>query len=323
MRQCLFSVLCFFVAVQASANPDEKKTRPSVSITEIEGKFEIKANDKPFATLHTKGFAKPIVYPIYGPGGETMIRHHPMKKGVKGERADHPHHQSLWFTHGAVNGVSFWHVGDNTGTIVCTKAKHTGSASHKGGGISVSVKLNNEWKKSDGSIVCTDEQDISFFSLPNGDRAIDYSVTVMATHGDVTFGDTKEGTAGIRTNPQLRIDRGAVARNSEGVKGKGIWGKRAKWVDYSAKVEGSPVGVSIFDHPKNLRHPTWWHARDYGLVAANPFGIHNFERKERGTGDFVIKKGGKLTFRYRYLFHKGNADEAKVEAQWKAWAGGK
>ena len=106
----------------------------------------------------------------------------------------------------------------------------------------------------------------------------------------------------------------------KGVKGKAIWGKRAKWVDYWAPVGGKTVGVAIFDHPSNPRHPTWWHARAYGLVAANPFGVHNFERKPAGTGDMKIKAGQSVTFLYRFLFHEGDTKEAKIAERYKAFA---
>lgn len=312
-------VLCSSVSgdvrSSAKAGPLEAKDDGKKVVVTLDGKL--------FSELRYKEYAKPIVYPIIGPGGVTMVRHYPMKKGVEGEASDHPHQQSLWFTHGAVNGVSFWHLGKDAGTIVCTKAAVTDAqtrGSDAGSTHSVAVDLADEWRDSKGKVLCTDEQQIGFTALPNGDRAIDYTITIKASHGDVTFGDTKEGTAGIRTNPKLRIDKGARAENSEGVEGKAIWGKRAKWVDYSATIDGAEVGVAIFDHPSNPRHPTWWHARDYGLVAANPFGIHDFERKGKGTGDMKIASGESVTFRYRFLFHKGDASTAGVSRQYRVWA---
>ena len=127
---------------------------------------------------------------------------------------------------------------------------------------------------------------------------------------------------GIRSNPSLRL-KGPVAKgkavNSEGVEGRAVWGKRAAWVSYWAPVEMNVIGFSIFDHPTNPRHPTWWHARDYGLVAANPFGIHNFERKPKGTGDLKIKDGETVTFRYRFLFHAGDVKSAGIAKRYEAW----
>jgi hypothetical protein len=320
VRCLLFALLASTFSCSLALGGGGTSAKSDSLKAEDDGKtLSVTIGGKPFAELRYKGYPKPIVYPITGPGGVTMVRHYPMKKGVEGEADDHPHQQSLWYTHGDVNGVSFWHIGSNAGTIVCTKAEkiHSKSAAAAPG---IGMRLANEWRDSKGKVLCTDEQTITFVGLPNGDRAIDYSVTIKATHGDVTFGDTKEGTAGIRTHPKLRIDKGAKAVNSAGQEGRSVWGKRAAWVDYSAEIDGKTVGVAIFDHPSNPRHPTWWHARHYGLVAANPFGIHDFERKGRGTGDMKIEKGQSVTFKYRYLFHQGDSDAAKVSQQYKVWA---
>lgn len=191
-----------------------------------------------------------------------------------------------------------------------------------------SLLTKNEWRDADGNVVCTDSRVLGF-GKTGADYFIDYQITIHATNGDVTFADTKEGTMGIRTHSLLRLEadekRGnhtalGKALNSEGHRDRALWGKRAKWVDYWAPVEGNVVGIAIFDHPSNPRHPTWWHARQYGLVAANPFGIHDFEDKPAGTGDMVIKNGSSVTFRYRFLFHSGDADSANIEQRYQDFA---
>jgi len=234
-----------------------------------------------------------------------------MKKGTPNEAGDHPHHQSFWFDHGDVNGISFWDLGENAGQI---KTKRVNKISSDGS--KATIAFENEWNAKDGKTVCTDDQIMTFQSMGDA-TAVDYTITIHASDGDIVFGDTKEGSMGIRTNPSLRIDKGATAINSEGVSGKSIWGKRAKWVDYSADIDGHKVGVAMMDHPSNLRYPTWWHARDYGLVAANPFGIHDFEKKPAGTGDFKLKNSDSITFKYRILFHTGDSKTADIEKQYK------
>jgi hypothetical protein len=107
--------------------------------------------------------------------------------------------------------------------------------------------------------------------------------------------------------------------NSEGARDGDTWGKRATWVDYHGPVNGQLVGVAIFDHPANPRHPTWWHVRDYGLFAANPFGLHDFEKKPAGAGDLVVARGDTVTFRYRFYFHRGDELEGKVAEQFKEY----
>ena len=185
------------------------------------------------------------------------------------------------------------------------------------------IEANNDWVSGEGKVVCRDTTKIILGEV-NGDRFIDYQVIIHASEGDVTFKDTKEGSMGIRTNAALRL-KGEVAKgsaiNSAGDKDAALWGKNAKWVDYWAKVDGKDVGIAIFDHKNNLRHPTTWHARDYGLIAANPFGIHNFKKQEKGVGDFLIKSGDSQTFRYYFLFHKGDHAAANIAEKFDAWVG--
>ena len=145
----------------------------------------------------------------------------------------------------------------------------------------------------------------------------------MATVEDLVLGDTKEGSMGIRMAPEFRL-RGKVARgtclNSEGVIGKPIWGKRASWISYWAMFDEQNVAISIFDHPSNPRHPTWWHARDYGLVAANPFGQHDFESKPEGAGNMNLKLGESVTFSYRFLFHLGDPQKSGLSQKYIEWS---
>ena len=128
---------------------------------------------------------------------------------------------------------------------------------------------------------------------------------------------------GIRMAPEFRL-RGKVARgtclNSEGVIGKPIWGKRASWISYWAMFDEENVAISIFDHPSNPRHPTWWHARDYGLVAANPFGQHDFESKPEGAGNMNLKLGESVTFSYRFLFHLGDPQKSGLSQKYIEWS---
>jgi len=257
--------------------------------------------------------AKPILYPVIGPNDIPMTRRYPIEEAGEGEAKDHPHHASLWYTHGEVNGISFWHIGKDTGEIIHEKfLKLEGNV----------IATRNKWVDSKGNVVCRDERELAFHG-EGDDRAIDVTVKILADSGDVTFGDTKEGSMGIRSNPVLRL-KGSVAKgkalNSAGDTDKALWGKRAAWVSYWAPQEKKVVGFSIFDHPTNPRHPTWWHARDYGLVAANPFGIHNFERKPKGTGDMKVKNGESVTFRYRFLFHANDAKTAGIAKRYEDWA---
>ncbi len=317
---CLLSLIAFFFGSStAFISADD---HGEITVKKNGKKVTVKIDGKLFTEYLFEGNNKPILYPIIGPGEVPMTRNYPMKKDVPNEASDHPHHRSLWFTHGAVNNISFWHEGKNAGTQV-----HSGFEKLAGGKKGI-IKTKNLWKGPKGNTVLTDVRTITI-SKDGDSRVIDYEVTMHASNGKVVLGDTKEGTMGIRTNSLLRLkkdDRRGVkkvtgkALNSGGQKDRSLWGKRAAWVDYWGEVDGKTVGIAIFDHPKNPRHPTWWHARDYGLVAANPFGVHDFERKKPGTGDMTIEDGKKITFKYRFIFHKGNADQAKIGEKYKSFA---
>ncbi len=93
------------MTVGATATADES----SIAISAEEGSFHVSIGDEPFCDVDFRTYEKPIVYPIFGPGQVPMTRNYPMQKGVPNEATDHPHHKSMWFGHGDVNGVSFWH----------------------------------------------------------------------------------------------------------------------------------------------------------------------------------------------------------------------
>ncbi len=261
---------------------------------------------------------RPIIYPIYGPTGAMMTRHFPMRDDVEGEAHDHPHHRSLWFAH-FVNGIDFWTQGEGKGRIV----------SRGGVGIGqddgyLGVVVDTDWIAPNGDMVLAAHSAYWFGVLEDDSRVID--VYVAITPGEdverAVFQDTKEGTMAIRTHPALRLvgdHATGHAVNSAGDTDRELWGKRAEWVAYWGMIDGETCGVAIFDHPDNLRHPTWWHARDYGLIAANPFGIHDFEGAEPGTGDYTLEWGETLTLRYRFVFFAGDAEEADIAGKYAAW----
>jgi hypothetical protein len=151
---------------------------------------------------------------------------------------------------------------------------------------------------------------------------LDFEIELLAGDTELILGDTKEGSMAIRLAPTMRV-KGEVAQgqilSSEGLRDGDTWGKRAAWVDTTGPVGGQTVGVTIFDHPDNPRHPTWWHVRTYGLFAANPFGIHDFEKKPEGTGDYRVPAGGSVRFRYRFLFHHGDPDDVDIAGYYAAY----
>lgn len=265
-------------------------------------------------------------YPVMGPGGVNMTRSWPMRDDVAGEEKDHQHHRSLWFSHGAVNGVDFWAETAKAGRI-----QHDQFLEVKSGKDEGVIKSTCKWVAPDGKVVCTDERTFRVYNRPKNERLFDFEITIKApSDRDVLFGDTKEGTMAVRVNEQLRV-KGKMATGhivmdtglrDDAPPARGdtkTWGKRAAWCDYNGKVDGKAVGIAIFDHPSNPVHPTYWHVRDYGLFAANPFGIHDFERKEPGAGNLNIPAGKSVTFKYRFYIHEGDEQQAKVAERYKEY----
>ncbi len=299
---------------------------PSVELERHVGdRILVTVDGQPFTEYRPGGPAGggghfPHLYPVHGPGGLALTRSWPMSE-TEGEERDHPHHRSLWFAHGEVGPADasrpsdFW-TGRGGSAIV-----HGQILAIESGEAGV-LRTSSSWVAPGGDELLQEERTMTFRAgnLDTGQawRAIDFEVRLRAGGGAVILGDTKEGTMAIRVAPTLRHegDRAAGSmRNSEGVEGAAVWGKRAAWVHYSGPIDGKPVGIAIFDHPENLRHPTWWHARAYGLFAANPFGVHDFEKAEKGTGDWTIPAGGELRLRYRLLFHDGVVSPEQLDAE--------
>jgi hypothetical protein len=296
---------------------------------------EITIGGRPFATYHFGDASpKPYLHPLRTASGIVITRGFPMEK-IPGESLDHPHHRALFFAHGDVNGVDFWteavhaetapvHAGGQT-VQVAHQFPHGETAFAKliraeGGAGSGTLAARFNLRGPGGKTLAEETQAYTF----RGDaasRTIDCEFTIRATKGAVKLGDTKEGTFAIRVVRALEESSGMTMTDSEGRAGeKQIWGKRANWVDYSGTVEGREVGVAILNHSSNPKHPTYWHARGYGLFAANPFGERDFYSDPKRDGSLTIPAGESLTFRYRVLIHEGDAAAAHVAEAWTQYA---
>lgn len=269
-------------------------------------------------------------YPVMGPGGVQMTRSWPMRADVPGEAKDHEHHRGLWFSHGKVNGFDFWAENAKAGKIVHDQFQEIKSGKDQG-----VIKSTCKWIAPDGKTVCTDERVFRVYSRPASERLFDYEITIKAPQDrEVLLGDTKEGSMAVRVNEQMRVTREkkqpgtghivlstGIRDDEPPAKGETkTWGKRSEWCDYWGTVDGKKVGIAIFNHPANPVHPTPWHVRDYGLFAANPFGIHDFEKKEPGAGNITIPAGKSVTFKYRFYVHEGDEKQGKVAERYSEYA---
>ena len=286
-----------------------------LTLERTETGYEIRIGNQMFAGYRTDYEGSPIVYPIVGPTGKSMTRNYPMLENYEGVKADHPHHRSLWFTHGNVNDLDFW--------TMKSKIVHQRFIKTECDGQTVLLVTENDWLGSGNQIVCRDVRSLRF-SASKDRRMIDFDITITAVQDKVTFGDTKEGTFGIRVPEAVAVEtkQGGQFTNAEGKSGeKEAWGKRSAWVDYHGILDGEKAGITMMNHPSSFRFPTYWHVRDYGLFAANPFGTHDFERlQDSRAGDHTLAKGESFTLRYRVLFHKGDTSGADIAAAYKEYA---
>ncbi|GAA4435535.1 PmoA family protein [Bremerella cremea] len=277
-------------------------------ITQEEDGLTVHYDGKLVTRYLKKSGSKPILYPLLGPDGVPMTRRYPIESVGENEKNDHPHHRSVWFTHGKVNGTDFWLEKEGEGGVIV----HEKFEKISDGETAQIVSLNR-WETPEGKVLCKDRRSITF-GQDEGRQYFDYDVTVTPVDEPVTFGDTKEGTFGIRVAGTMKTDAkmGGTIVNDKGVKNKDAWAKQSAWVDYYGPVQGKTVGVTIMNHPSSYGYPTYWHVRTYGLFAANPFGVHDFVGKNVQSGDHTIKPGEEMNLRYRVLLHEGTTEEADV-----------
>ncbi len=270
-----------------------------VSFSRSAGKIEIAIGGKPFSNLYYgPEWHVPFLHPLRAESGIAVTRGYPLEQ-IEGESRDHHFHHGLWYAHADINGVDFWR---DKGPEFTGRMAPQSEPKISCDRISCRFNLAAPSGKTMGTI----EQTFRF-GASGANRIVDVRVVLRADRGaPLRLGDTEEGGLAIRLRDEFREDRGAALMNSDGLSGaRQIWGKRAKWVDYSAAVEGRPVGATILDHPDNPRYPTYWHARGYGLCAANPFAERGFLRDKTRDGSLAVPQGGSVTFRYRLVIHPG------------------
>lgn len=279
---------------------------------------------------------KPVLYPVITASGNEVTRGFPLKPRP-GERVDHPHHIGIWFNYGDVNKLDFW---NNSEAISPDKKSEYGTIHHqsvdkkeggKGHGLLV---VTSSWDSPEGKSLLSDRTEM-YFSNQGNTRIIDRITTLTAGSQPVSMADNKEGVIAIRVARQLELpskeqliltdakgnpttvksmtNEGVSGsyRSSEGIKDDAVWATRAKWMDLNGTIGNEKVAIVICDHPKNVGYPTYWHARGYGLFAANPLGWSVFS-KGKETLNYNLPAGKSVTFRYRLVIHNGSdlSDEA-------------
>ncbi len=282
---------------------------PAVAVQENEGQLDFLIGGQLFTSYVVKeGIARPYCYPVCGPGGVEMTNFAP---------EDHIHHKSLYIAHGEVNGHDNWSEIEGHGHTV-----NQGYDILSQGPVYAEVQAHNDWESADGEKLLREQTNIRVYNLPDTERFMDITTAWIAAYQGIFFGDTKEaGNIAVRVAESMEGDRGGTIVNAYGAVGEDeCWGQRAPWVDYYGPVEGQTVGIAIFDHPNNFRHPTWWHVRDYGLFNANCWGLHDYYGDWSLRGDHAMPAGDMLQFNFRLYLHAGDVNQADVAGRYLDFA---
>jgi hypothetical protein len=299
-------------------------------------KVEVRYDGKLFtAYCYFDSTEKPVLFPIKTTSGVTITRGYPVAPRP-GERTDHPHHLGLWLNYESVNGLDFW---NNSDAIKPERKPHYGSirnakiVSKEGKKDKARLETTSQWVDQQGQVLL-DETTLFVFMKKGNDYIIDRVSTLEAKVPEVLFKDVKDGMIAIRVSRQLEqpskenskyVDaHGEVTTvapsgsevtgqyvNQEGLTGDNVWGKRSKWACLNGKQDGETVSVAIIDHPKNPGYPTYWHARGYGLFAANPLGQKAFSDGKEEL-NLKLLQGQKVAFRYRIIIHSGSTLAAEA-----------
>jgi methane monooxygenase PmoA-like len=338
-RFALASLGAFLILLTASASQKDRGVR--LIVNEAARRVDVFVDGQPFTSyIWPDTIKKPVLYPLRTAAGAIVTRGFPLDPRP-GERVDHPHHVGLWFNYGDVNGIDFW---NNSDAISPQERNKYGSIRHVrvkraiGGDNSGELEVEMSWVMPDGKPILREETTFIFHAGTN-QRAIDRVTKLTAIDGRAVFKDNKEGTLGMRVARQLeqpsdkpevftdqsgkatsvpRLDNAGVTGrylSSEGRAGDEVWGTRGKWAMLTGKIEKEQVTIAMLDHPKNPGFPTYWHARGYGLFAANPLGQEVFSNGAQKLR-FTLESGQSATFRHRILILSGNASADDMEAQY-------
>lgn len=298
---------------------------------EKEQRVDVMIGGQPFTSyMYPATIKKPVLYPLTTVKGTIITRGFPLEPRP-GERIDHPHHVGMWFNYGDVNGLDFWNNSDSIaadkrsgyGTIVHKKINKTTNGKDKG-----ELDITAEWVSPEGSALLREDTKFIFSGDANS-RSVERITTLTALDKEVSFKDNKEGMLGIRVarqlehpsdKPELFTDASGKVTNvpsmnnegvsgmyhsSEGKQGDDVWGTRGKWVNLTGNINGENISVVVMDHPKNVGHPTYWHARGYGLYAANNLGQKAMSNGKEEL-NFKLAPRKSVTFRHKVMIHSGD-----------------
>lgn len=328
------------------ATPAAAEMRISVVPKEAERRVDVLVDAQPFTSyIWPESLKVPTLYPLRTAAGTPITRGFPLEPRP-GERVDHPHHAGFWLNYGNVNGVDFW---NNSTVVSATRQAAMGTVLHRriikatGGADKGELEVETDWVMPGGDTIMNETATFTFRAAP-GVRMVDRVSILKALDKTVSFKDDKEGMLGLRVRKELEqpsndsvphtdvagkpttqksIDNIGVTgqyRSSEGKTGDAVWGTRGRWCALTGKVQDEPITLLMLDHPQNVGFPTYWHARGYGLFAANPLGQAALSGGNEKL-DFALKPKTSTTFRYRLVILNETASAEQMEAEYGKFMG--
>ena len=336
--------LCAVLAAAGLILPLGAAGGVDVKVNESAKRVDITIDGKPFTSyIWPSTLKKPVLYPIRTAKGALVTRGFPLDSRP-GERVDHPHHVGLWLNHGNVNGLDFW---NNSDAIPAEQAPKMGTIFHrriveaKSGADKGTLTVETAWMAPGDKQLLKETTTFTFRGGADS-RTIDRVTTLTALDEKVVFKDSKEAFFGMRVTRALEqpadkaevftdasgkatavpvLDNTGVTGkyvSSEGKEGDAVWSTRGKWTMLGGSIDGEAVTLAILDHPSNPGYPTHWHARGYGLFAANPLG--DKELNEKTSFDYTLQPGQAVTFRYRVLVLSAAPSRDRIERESAAFA---
>lgn len=352
----MFLSMPLFLGCNSSSNSTETATTQNDSIdskhiqliqNDAEKKVDVLIDGELFTSyIYPENIAKPVLYPIKTAKGNLITRGFPLESRA-GERVDHPHHIGMWLNYGDVNGLDFW---NNSDAIAEDKKDQFGSIIHRDitlmedGAAEGKLAVTADWVDSKGNVLLKENTEYSFQGTDN-ERIIDRTTRLTAQDKEVSLTDNKEGMLGMRMARELEhpsdkaekfTDAHGVAtevpiinnegvtgmyKGSNGLSGDEVWGTRGEWLNLSGEINGEKIAVAIMDYPENPGFPTYWHARGYGLFAANPLGQKALSDGKEEL-NFKLEVGESVTFKYRVIVYSGEGvTDERLNKDFKEFSG--
>ncbi|REJ91891.1 MAG: hypothetical protein DWQ34_12755 [Planctomycetota bacterium] len=271
--------------------------RLELSVDRADGRVAIACGDQILATYVyvDDEISRPYFCDVCTPAGVQVTRNHPPEEG---DLLDHAtFHPGIWMAFGDLSGHDSWRLKAAVRHVEFVREPAAGD------GVA-SFSVRNRYLTEDGdSTIC---EEVCRYEI---ELLVDAWLlrwdSRFSSDREFVFGDQEEMGLGARLATPIAENQaqGGLLTDAEGRTTAGeIWSRQAAWCDYSGAIEGHRVGITIIPHPENFR-ASWWHARNYGFFAANPFGRNAFTRKEKSR--VVVAPGEEFRLRFGVVIHDG------------------